>query len=117
MDLNALFEIESLTGLEVLKHDRAILEKREEGRREYSTIVLLENNMVVIVFESSTSSMCFYVLTVADILKVKSELTPKKNFMRLKVKYDLDWDALIPLSFYKYLKEMKSEKKADNKDN
>lgn len=110
MDLKTLFEIESLTGLQVLKHDRAILKNREDEGIEFATIVYLENHMVLIKASSTISSTCFYVFRVKDILKAKQEKTTKEGFNCLRVKYDKEWNVFIPTPFYEELK--KAEDKA-----
>lgn len=110
MDLKTVFEIESLTGLQVVNHDRAILKNRKDETIEYVTIVYLENHMVLIRGNSTISSTCFYVLRVKDVLKAKQEKTTKEGFNCLRVKYDKELNLFVPTSFYEELK--KAEDKA-----
>lgn len=106
MGLNSLFYIEELTGLSVINYSSVIL-RDEEGRRQYGTMVKLENEMLAILIENSDTSVYFYTFKFKDLFNKKAEPTKSKKYMRTKNKYDKDWDILIPINFYEKLKDNK----------
>lgn len=110
MDLEIVSLVESLTNLTVLKYDNVVLEKCGK-RREYGAILHLDNEMIMIAYQTRRVSTCFYTLKVQDILDAITLEGESEKSQRVQLIHDKEWDAIIPVPFASYLKEYK---KADN---